>query len=215
MRMIFCVREHTSDEIFMGHQLGFPAIKGIDAISATANAHGFTPLTAIARKYGWQNDQLEAASVECNSRQEVAIVNTLSPTLLLVPKTRGDEGGLLVVDGLISDLLAAVNHLNLRSFHFTHFGFMQGRPPELVMLRILQVLLNPTKSSPLDVLYWDIDIRGLKELVNIYSIVSRHYRLKATRPEIYMAPKYTWHEVERTPSGHSVHLFADASENHV
>jgi hypothetical protein len=83
------------------------------------------------------------------------------------------------------------------------------------MLRILQVLLNPTKPSPLDVLYWDIDIRGLKELVNIYSIVSRHYRLKATRPEIYMAPKYTWHEAERTPSGHSVHLFADASENHV
>ena len=212
MRLIFCVREHTSDEIFMGHQLGFPAIKGIDAISATANAHGFTPLTAIARKYGWQNDQLEAASVECNSRQEVAIVNTLSPTLLLVPKTRGGDSLLSVVDGLITDLLSAVNHMNLRSLHFTHFGFIQGRPPEIALLRIFQVLMNPEQQSSLDVLYWDIDIRGLNELNNIYSIVSRHYQIKAPRPEIYIAPKFTWHEVERTPSGHSVHLFADASE---
>ncbi len=214
MKLIFCAREHTSDEIFMGHQLGFPAIRGIEAISATANARGFTPLTAIARKYGWQNDQLEAASVECNSRQEVAIINTLSPTLLLVPKTRGDDGGLLVVDGLISDLLDAVNHLSHRSLHFTHFGFMQGRPPELAMLRILQFLLNPTQASTLDVLYWDIDIRGLKELINIYAIVSRHYRLKSTKPEIHMAPKFTWNEVERTPGGLSVHVFADANETH-
>ncbi len=214
MKLIFCVREHTSDEIFMGHQLGFPAIRGIEAISATANARGFTPLTAIARKYGWQNDQLEAASVECNSRQEVAIINTLSPTLLLVPKTRGDDGGLSAVDGLISDLLDAVNHLNHRSLHFTHFGFMQGRPPEIAMLKILQFLLNPTHASTLDVLYWDIDIRGLKELINIYAIVSRHYRLKSTKPEIYIAPKFTWNEVERTPDGLSVHVFADVTETH-
>jgi hypothetical protein len=26
MRLIFCVREHTFDEIYMGHPLGFPAV---------------------------------------------------------------------------------------------------------------------------------------------------------------------------------------------
>ena len=69
MRLIFCVREHTYDEIQMGHLLGFSAILGLDAISATANANGFTPLTAIARTYGWQRDQprFDTISLVCKA----------------------------------------------------------------------------------------------------------------------------------------------------
>jgi hypothetical protein len=214
MRLIFCVREHTFDEIYMGHQLGFPAIRGIDAISATANARGFTPLTAIAGKYGWRDDLLEAASLKCNSRQEVAIVNAVSPTLLLVPKTSGNNGWPSIVDKLINDLLDGANYLNLRSLHFTHYGFIQGYPPGLEMIRILQAMMNPKRRSSLEVVYWDIDIRGLKELVNHYSMVARQFHINAARPDIYIAPKFTWHEVERTPGGLSVHVFADANETH-
>jgi hypothetical protein len=211
MKVIFRVREHTFDEICMGHQLGFPEIKGIDAISATANAHGFTPLTAIARNYGWQTDQVKSASLESSSRQEVAIVNTLSPTLFLVPKKRTDDGWPSVVYGLITELLAAVNHLNLRSLHFTHFGFIQNRSPVIEMLIILQVLLSPKQQSSLDTLYWDIDIRGANELISIYTMVSRHYRLKVTKPEIHVARKFSWHEMYKISGGQSIHLFADAT----
>ena len=69
MRLIFCVREHTFDEIYMGHPLGFPAIHGVEAISATANARGFTPLTAIARTYGWRREHLELALINRLSQQ--------------------------------------------------------------------------------------------------------------------------------------------------
>jgi hypothetical protein len=207
MRVIFCVREHTFDEIYMGHQLGFPAIHGVDAISATANARGFTPLTAIARTYGWESEQLEMASAECNQRQEVAVVSTLSPCLLLVPKTRGDSGWLPNADRLLIDLLAAAKHLRLGSLHFTHFGFLQGRLPEMEMRRILELILSPSHTSTLAVMYWDIDRRGLNSLINLYKVVARQYRLTVDRPEIYVAPKYEWREVDRTPGGNSVHEF--------
>jgi hypothetical protein len=207
MRVIFCVREHTFDEIYMGHQLGFPAIHGVDAISATANARGFTPLTAIARTYGWEREQLESASAGCNQRQEVAVVSALSPCLLLVPKTRGDSGWLPNADRLLIDLLAAATHLRLGSLHFTHFGFLQGRPPEIEMRRILELILSPLHTPTLNVMYWDIDRRGLNSLINLYKVVARQYRLAVDRPEIYVAPKYEWREVDRTPGGNSVHEF--------
>jgi len=212
MRLIFCVREHTFDEIHMGHLLGFPAILGLDAISATANARGFTPLTAIARTYDWQRDQLEAASDVCNHRQEVAVINALSPTLLLVPQTHGDNGRRPAVDSLISDLLAAVDHLKIKSLHFTHFGFVQGRFPEVEVRTILETLLGSLPQSSLDVLYWDIDRRVLNDMIKLYSRVSSRYQLKATGPEIYMAPKFTWHPVARAAGGYSIHTFADARE---
>jgi hypothetical protein len=212
MRLIFCVREHTFDEIQMGHLLGFPAILGLDAISATANASGFTPLTAIARTYGWQRDQLEAASAQCNHRQEVAVIKALSPTLLLVPRTHGGEGSLPSVGGLMSDLLAAVDHLKIGSLHFTHFGFVQGRFPEREVRTILETLLGSLHQSSIDVLYWDIDRRVLNDMIRLYSRVSSRYPLKPTGPEIYMAPKFTWHPVAIAAGGHSIHAFADSRE---
>jgi hypothetical protein len=196
----------------MGHLLGFPAILGLDAISATANANGFTPLTAIARTYGWQRDQLEAASAQCNHRQEVSVIKALSPTLLLVPRTHGDEGRPPNVDSLIADLIAAVSHLKVGSLHFTHFGFVQGRFPEIEVRTILETLLGSLHHSSLDVLYWDIDRRVLNDMIKLYSRVSSRYQRKPTGPEIYMAPQFTWHPVATTPDGHSLHVFADARE---
>lgn len=209
MRLIFCVREHTFDEIYMGHPLGFPAIHGVEAISATANARGFTPLTAIARTYGWQREHLEQACAECNRRQEISVVSTLTPSLLLVPKTRGDGGWLPDADRLLIDLLEAAKHLCLGSLHFTHFGFLQGRIPAMEMRRLLELLLSPLQASSLNVLYWDIDRRGLHALCRLYTEIARQYRLGVSKPEIYIAPTYEWRELDRTPAGHSVHEFTE------
>ena len=46
MKIVFRVHVHTEDEIQVGHKLGFSGLHGIDAVSATANSEGFTPLTA-------------------------------------------------------------------------------------------------------------------------------------------------------------------------
>ena len=52
MEIIFREMPHTYDEVVMGHKLWFPESSESDVISATANIDGFTPLTAISRKYG-------------------------------------------------------------------------------------------------------------------------------------------------------------------
>lgn len=89
MEIIFREMPHTYDEVVMGHKLWFPESIESDVISATANIDGFTPLTAISRKYGWRNDLLTAASAQCNIRNEIAVIKELTPTLLLVPSTKG------------------------------------------------------------------------------------------------------------------------------
>ena len=73
MEIIFREMPHTYDEVVMGHKLWFPESIESDVISATANIDGFTPLTAISRKYGWRNDLLTAASM-CNDVCDTVMV---------------------------------------------------------------------------------------------------------------------------------------------
>ena len=69
MKIVFRVNINTSDEILMGHKLWFSDINGVEAISATASADGFTPLTALARTYGWNRDLIDIAAAQCNLRR--------------------------------------------------------------------------------------------------------------------------------------------------
>ena len=106
MRLIFCVRDHTFDEIYMGHPMGFPAIHGVEAISATDNARGFTPLNAIAKTYGWQRKHLELALINRQASKPAAIL-----TLLIGRQKRymtGERIELLIEFGVI--LLAPIVH---------------------------------------------------------------------------------------------------------
>jgi hypothetical protein len=85
--------------------------------------------------------------------------------------------------------------------------------PEVEVRTILETLLGSLPQSSIEVLYWDIDHRVLNDMIKLYSRVSSRYPIKPTGPEIYMAPKFTWHPVASMPSGHSLHVFADAREN--
>ena len=85
MKIEFREVTHQFDETHMGHKIFFHPCYETDTISATANTWGFTPLTAIARYFGWDSKFIHKASEECNARNEVAIVTQVEPTLILVP----------------------------------------------------------------------------------------------------------------------------------
>ena len=89
MNLSFNAITNTPDEIAMGHKIWFEPIPKCDVISATANAPGFTPLIAIARHYGWNYDLIARASAACNDSRGVTIVQSVTPTLVLVPATKG------------------------------------------------------------------------------------------------------------------------------
>lgn len=138
----------------MGHALWHYPVSGCDAVSATANANGFTPLTAIDRELGWNRDVVVNAANACNSKQEVCVVS-LSPVLFLVPATKGKGDALF----LISDLVAATRVVNVKALHMTHFGFIQGNIPMPEIFTVLQYLLNNSCTLGLNRIVFDIDSR--------------------------------------------------------
>lgn len=166
MEIVFREMPHTYDEVVMGHKLWFPESVESDVISATANINGFTPLTAIARRYGWSNRILTSASAQCNSRNEIAVMKELSPTLLLVPSTQGKGD----TDFLIKDLISAANAVKADVLNFTHFGFIQNKLPKSEIQSILNVLFDNNIKSSIRVIIWDIDFRFKKEMVQVWEL---------------------------------------------
>ena len=155
---------HTYDEVVMGHKIWFPESIESDVISATANSEGFTPLSAIARKYEWDRQLVEAASTQCNSRGQIAIVKEVKPTLLLVPSTKGNGN----TEFLIKDLIKAANAVSADVLNFTHFGFVQNKLPVKEVESILNFMMDKSLVSSVRVVVWDIDFRFKNEMVNLW-----------------------------------------------
>jgi len=203
MKIIFRAHVHTEAEIQVGHKLGFSGLQGVDAVSATANAEGFTPLTAAARIYGWDRDLITRASQQCNERKEVAIVHQVTPTLLLVPKVTGRTSYKYTVEGCAIDLLMAAKHLKIKSLHFTHFGFMQSHKVADDFRKVLEIILNPLSDLPLEELIWEIDYRGLRALQSAYHSVRLRFHLPHDDPAIILAPQFEWVDTMSLEGGYT------------
>ncbi len=171
MKIEFLPISHTREEIQMGHCLWFSKAPTKAVISATANSHGFTTLNAIARSYGWDYDLIEAASNVCNEANEVAILSQLDPMLVMVPKTKADKS----VMPLFDDLFKALNSLEIKTLHLTHFGFIQSKNTLNEIYAILTMLLNPTLNSTVGCVYLDIDSRIFADVVSRYESLVGDY----------------------------------------
>lgn len=150
--------KRTLDEIEMGHCLWFYKAPESAAISATANWGGFTTLNALSRAFDWDGDLIMAASNECNSRDEVAVVTEVTPLLLLVPKTKAARGP----QRLVEDLFAAAEEVGIKKLHLTHFGFLQTKVSVIEVKKVLLTLL--TLNTKVDTVYLDIDSRVFNEI---------------------------------------------------
>jgi hypothetical protein len=207
MEICFNVVRHIFDEVEMGHKIFFRPCDDADAISATANTRGFTPLTAIVRRYRWDRELIKKAAEECNSLNEVIIVDEVKPTLLLVPKTREVSE----IAQLTENLIESASQLDCKILHFTHFGFTQGRYPTQETLTIILALgyyTNPSvddfnwvgkggsihqalkkerlrvdlassrKVADLQKIVWDYDFRRANSLIkSLRKLESRKYSL--------------------------------------
>lgn len=153
---------HTHDEITMGQAYWHYEVPTCDVISATANMAGFTPLNAIKMHFGWDNDNLIRAAAACNRKGEVCIVD-LTPKLFLVPATKGQGDAPF----LIGDVIAATRAAQVRSLHFTHFGFIQSQLPRAEVIAVLKCLFSEKTSQWLSKLVIDIDSRIESEFYGI------------------------------------------------
>ena len=159
MNLSFNTITNTPDEIAMGHKIWFEPIPKCNVISVTANAPGFTPLIAIARHYGWNYDLIARASAACNDSREVVIVKSVTPTLILVPATKGRGK----TDDIMFDYLGALHAIKPKCLHFTHYGFLQGRIPAKEIAIVLDSLLGGYIPRSIQSLSFDVDIRRSRE----------------------------------------------------
>jgi hypothetical protein len=153
MNITLNIVENDPMDRIMGTQTKHSSIstENIDAISATANDSGFTPLTAMARHYNWNKDIIVKACEQCNNKGEIAIIQQLSPTVLLVPKTSGQNQE----NSLAADLANACSAISAQKLRFTHYGFILNKLPADEIESILVELKN-TETTLEDVI-WDIE----------------------------------------------------------
>jgi hypothetical protein len=171
MDLIFRSIRHPPDERSMGQVYSFRPAPGCDAISATANTEGFTPLLSIDRHFNWDRDIIKRAASSCNTNGQVCVVE-LTPILFLVPATKGHGDAAF----LIRDLIWATKSAKINSLHFTHFSFMQNRLPESEIVAVLNYLLGDSSVLGLDRLVIDIDARQESHLYKLLrpSLDERH-----------------------------------------
>jgi hypothetical protein len=163
MNLSFNAITNTPHEIAMGHKIWFEPIRGCDVISATANAPGFNPLIAIARHYGWNYDLLARAVTACNGSSEVVILQSVTPTLILVPATKGRGN----TNDIMYEYIAALWEIKPKCFHFTHYGFLQGRFPAKEIAIVLGTLLSGNIPRSIHSIIFDVDIRRSYEFYRL------------------------------------------------
>jgi hypothetical protein len=161
MRMAFRTIVNTPHEIQMGQKIWFRGIEGYDTVSVTANNSGFTPLDAVRRFFGFDYDLMNQAATACNNAGEVAVVRTLSPRLLLVPKTRGRGN----TEFFIEDLFQAATAICAVNLHFTHYGFLQGRFPKEEALTVIEAMLSPRLATTIERVVIDVDERVVDKFI--------------------------------------------------
>lgn len=201
MKIIFRSHNNTPEEIELGHKLGFTTIKGIDAVSLTANLKGFTPATAVLRHLRYDKDEFQQIADDCRTNGSVTICG-FRPKLIFVPPTRGYTGRNKAMESYISKTLQICNAGNFKSLHFSHFGFINGVLQGTDIYRIFNVVLNPLIFTTLDVFYFEVDSRYLDKILQIYYQVNNYgYKNRSARPEVIHAPEFEYVDRIRNSDG--------------
>jgi len=197
MRFIIKTHEHTDTEIQMHHKYGFSLVRGfgrvgsLDCMSASANSKGFTTLHAIANICKWNDEQLKFYEDIVNEHHIVRYLDDFQPNLILVPKTRGSNRSKNSPEYFITEIIKQCNHRNIKRLHFTHYSFIESKFPAKEITSILNILLNPLTYQTLDEFYFEIDSRHLRELEDLYDLITNHvYRLRKIKPSVIDSQKF-------------------------
>jgi hypothetical protein len=194
MKIILRSQTNTDEEIQLGQKLGFTTIKGIQVISATANLNGLSPLSAIVRYLNFDIKTIRKHVDYSNINGLVKHIDVW-PNLILVPPTRGDTGRHTGIESYIINILKICNNKRFEKIHFTHYGFINGNFPENEIYKILSILLNQLIFSKIDVFYWEIDSRFLRQMKEIYCLVDENCNgMHTTFPEVIFAPKTNYED---------------------
>jgi hypothetical protein len=118
LRKIFI---HNSDPS-KKYSTGYRALQDAELVTATANAASWSTLHQISEKYNWRYQQLLTASKKVNKRKKLAIIESVTPSLILVPKCVGHEDSSRFVDEMIESIYS----IKCQILSVTHFAFAKS-----------------------------------------------------------------------------------------
>ena len=100
------------------------------------------------------------------------IFDYFSPSLLLVPKTRGKSD----TKALMKNLLEAINYINAEYLHFRHYAWLLREFSAIEEVKeVLNNFLNPVIETPLKEVLFDV---GDKKIVEIYNELKESFNFK-------------------------------------
>lgn len=202
MQLVFRSHKNTPQEKLLGHKLGFTTIDGIDAISVTANLNDFSPLTAILNHLAHDKEEFRQMVTHCRITGEVGVYSKKTPNLLFVPPMRGFTEKRRPIEYYITEILQIANSRNLKTLHFSHFGFVNGGYDEVKqeILKIFTILLNPVIRTTLEVFYWEIDSNCLGDIQKTHSYIDKNfYRNNSSNPAVLIAPELKFEDFNHNP----------------
>ena len=202
MNIYFRSQKHTDHEIQMGHKLSFSLDSAFankysfildNCVSATANLEGFTTLKAIARVCKWDDEPLKFYANIVNKYHCIRTLSEFSPTLILLPQTRGSTKYKAAPEYYISEILKSATYHNIKRLQFTHYSFIRDRFPEREISSIFKILLNPLIATNLNTFIFEIDSRYVEHATKLYLLIANNlYRKRLPKPRIENAPEFGW-----------------------
>jgi len=203
MKLIFKVHINTDHEIELGHKVGFTIPSDVDAISLSANSNGFTQFTAAMRALYRDTKEFETSIKECKDFDTVIEARAESPTIILIPPTRGKTGKSQSFEYYATEIISLCNYRKRKILHFAHYGFINGDFQWMEIRRTMEVFLNPLIHTTLEKIYFEIDSRYFNEAFSICKDVAKMFRLIKPRFEKIDSPEFEYKTVRVNDDGTS------------
>jgi hypothetical protein len=129
-----------------------------DTISVTANPAAGSPLWEVVSRLNIDQARVHKAAVKSNRYSKIAVLENISPRIILVPRTMGYHDA----TELIEDLLESARECNSEVINFTHYGLIKVGVPLVEVESIFKRFAKSGFESGIKVIVWDVDIRHIQ-----------------------------------------------------
>lgn len=135
-----------------------------DTVSVTANPMPGSPLSHVVDQLNLDKARIHRAAVKSNRHSKIAVLESMTPRIFLIPKTTGDKDAAEVIDALIENAAECESEV----LNFTHYGLIRGDVPEAEVTSIFVRFAEKSPESKLKVIVWDVDARHVQTFRSLH-----------------------------------------------
>jgi len=219
MEFILRSQEHTEHEKHLLHKLSFSILDGVDyrfgrttdnILSVTSDLNGFTTLKSVCRILDWDIEKVQKDVEGCNNRDSSRLISQVSPSLFMVPKNKSKDFVIEHPEYYISELIKVGDYFQSKTIQFTHYSFIE-KLPQVEIISILVLLLNPVLVPRIEKFYWEIDSRFVEEMKSIHRyVIENIYRRPYKEPQVVNGKRFKF--VDDKVIGNSIVSYLEEDE---